>query len=175
MRGGGGIGGGLVIDGELYHGASPTETEIGHVRLSPAGETLESRCSGWAVDLRLREYVQANPSSPLTKPLAKREGGEARHWLQAIEEGDEGARAMLSDVCGELAFGLSHVVHLMNPTVIILGGGLSNLGEPLRGGVESALGQAIMEVLRPGPSVRLAKLAEDAVPVGALHLALTSG
>ena len=82
---------------------------------------------------------------------------------------------MLSDVCRECAFGLSHVVHLMNPTVIILGGGLSNLGEPLRGGVESALGQAIMEVLRPGPSVRLAKLAEDAVPVGALHLALTSG
>ena len=57
---------------------------------------------------------------------------------------------MLSDVCREFAFGLSHVVHLMNPTVIILGGGLSNLGEPLRGGVESALGQAIMEVLRPG-------------------------
>ncbi|MGB1726221.1 MAG: ROK family protein, partial [Limisphaerales bacterium] len=76
---GSGIGGGLVIDGELYHGASPTETEIGHVRLSPEGETLESRCSGWAVDRRLREYVQANPSSPLTKPLAKREGGEARH------------------------------------------------------------------------------------------------
>ena len=172
---GSGIGGGLVIDGELYHGASPTETEIGHVRLSPAGETLESRCSGWAVDRRLREYVQANPSSPLTKPLAKREGGEARYWLQSIEEGDEGARAMLSDVCREFAFGLSHVVHLMNPTVIILGGGLSNLGEPLRGGVESSLGQAIMEVLRPGPSVRLAKLAEDAVPVGALHLALTSG
>jgi len=172
---GSGIGGGLVVDGELYHGALPTESEIGHVRLTPEGETLESRCSGWAVDRRLREYVQANPSSPLTKPLAKREGGEARHWLQAIEEGDEGARAMLSDVCRELAFGLSHVVHLMNPTVIILGGGLSNLGEPLRGGVESALGQAIMEVLRPGPSVRLAKLAEDAVPVGALHLALTSG
>ena len=172
---GSGIGGGLVIDGELYHGASPTETEIGHVRLSPAGETLESRCSGWAVDRRLREYVQANPSSPLTKPLAKREGGEAKHWLKAIEKGDEGARAMFSDVCREFAFGLSHVVHLMNPTVIILGGGLSNLGEPLRGGVESALGQAIMEVLRPGPSVRLAKLAEDAVPVGALHLALTSG
>ena len=47
---GSGIGGGLVIDGELYHGASLTETEIGHVRLSPAGETLESRCSvGWSI------------------------------------------------------------------------------------------------------------------------------
>ena len=119
--------------------------------------------------------MQANPSSPLTKPLAKRKGGEARHLLQAIEEGDEGARAMLSDVCREFAFGLSHVVHLMNPTVIILGGGLSNLGEPLRGGVESALGQADARAGAKHLHDRLAKLAEDAVPVGALHLALTSG
>ena len=172
---GSGIGGGLVVDGELYHGALPTEAEIGHVRLNPDGETLESKCSGWAVDQRLREYAGVAPGSPLAKRLANGEGSEARHWVPAMDDGDEGAQELFLETCRDLAFGLSHVVHLLNPSVIILGGGLSLLGEPLRAGVESALGQAIMEVLRPGPSVRLAKLAEDAVPVGALHLALTAG
>ena len=168
---GSGIGGGLAIDGKMFHGALPTESEIGHVRLNMEGDTLESRCSGWAVDLRLREYAAASPESRLAKHIEK-EGGETRHWMAAIDDGDEGAAALLGDVCRELAFGLSHVVHLLNPVVIILGGGLSLVGEPLRLGVADALGQAVMEVLRPGPIVRLAKLAEDAVPVGALHLAL---
>ena len=46
------------------------------------------------------------------------------------------------------------------------------MGEPLRLGVEQALQQTIMEVIKPGPNIRLAKLREDAVPIGALHLAL---
>ena len=46
---GSGIGGGLIVDEKIYHGAIPSETEIGHLRLKKAGFTLESRCSGWAV------------------------------------------------------------------------------------------------------------------------------
>ncbi|MDP6305951.1 MAG: ROK family protein [Verrucomicrobiota bacterium] len=168
---GSGIGGGLVIDGLIYHGALPTEAEIGHVRLNQAGDTLESRCSGWAVDRRLREYASANGDSPLAKRLDS-EGGEAQHLAKAMADGDAGAKAIFDETCGELALGLSHVVHLINPATIILGGGLSQIGEPLRLGVAPALGRAIMDVLKPGPSVRLAKLGEDAVPVGALILAL---
>jgi glucokinase len=107
--------------------------------------------------------------------LAKRldgEGGEAQHLAKAMADGDAGAKAIFDETCGELALGLSHVVHLINPATIILGGGLSQIGEPLRLGVAPALGRAIMDVLKPGPSVRLAKLGEDAVPVGALILAL---
>ena len=171
---GSGIGGGLVFDGKIYHGHSLAEAEIGHVRLGPAGETLESRCSGWAVDRRLRDHAAANPGSPLAKRLDG-EGGEARYLAKAMADGDAGAKAIFDETCAGLALGLSHVVHLLNPGTIILGGGLSQLGEPLRLGVEAALGHAIMDVLKPGPSVRLAKLGEDAVPVGALLLALNAG
>ncbi len=168
---GSGIGGGLVIDGELYNGALPSEMEIGHVRINNEGETLESRCSGWSVDKRLRSYIEENSDSSLAKIVESR-GGEAKYLLPAINEGDEGVRVIFNEVCQDLAFGLSHVVHLLNPAVIVLGGGLSLIGEPLRLGVEQMLKQTIMEAMKPGPIIRLATLKEDVVPIGALHLAL---
>jgi len=168
---GSGIGGGLVVDGKLYNGALPSEMEIGHVRINNEGETLESRCSGWSVDKRLRNYIEANSDSRLARIVESR-GGEAKYLLSAINEGDEGVRVVFDEVCQDLAFGLSHVVHLLNPAVIVLGGGLSLMGEPLRLGVEQMLKRIIMEAMKPGPIIRLATLKEDAVPIGALHLAL---
>ena len=170
---GSGIGGGLIVDGHLYNGALPTEMEIGHVIINDSGETLESRCTGWSVDKRLQNYIENNSDSCLAR-MVKGRGGEAMHLLSAINEEDEGARYVFDEVCRDLAIGLSHVVHLLNPAVIVLGGGLSLMGEPLRLGVEQALQQTIMEVIKPGPNIRLAKLREDAVPIGDLHLALMS-
>src|SRR5262245_51650072 len=62
---GSGVGGGLIVNGNLYHGASPGEAEIGHIRLDRNGTTLESRCSGWAVDARIRELAKVEPTSGL--------------------------------------------------------------------------------------------------------------
>jgi len=62
-------------------------------------------------------------------------------------------------------------LQLFHPEVIVLGGGLSLIGEPLRAAVESALRAFTMEAFAPGPQVRLAALGEDAVPIGALELA----
>jgi len=70
-----------------------------------------------------------------------------------------------------LAFGLSHVVHLFHPQIIILGGGLAQIGEPLRAAVERSLRPFVMEAFAPGLCVGLSALGEDAVPVGALELA----
>jgi glucokinase len=62
-------------------------------------------------------------------------------------------------------------VHLFHPERIVLGGGLSLIGEPLRLAVEQSLPAHVMTAFAPGPSIRLAALGEDAVPVGALTLA----
>src|SRR5437899_5259225 len=59
---GSGVGGGLVADGKIYHGSPPGEAEIGHVRLNREGATVESRCSGWAVDARIRELKSKKPA-----------------------------------------------------------------------------------------------------------------
>jgi len=168
---GSGVGGGLVVDGCIYHGAAPGEAEIGHVRLDRAGTIVESRCSGWAVDAKIRALRQSEPSSVLCKMMAAETGGEAKHLAAALAQNDPAARRILEETAEDLAFGLSHVAHLFHPAVIMIGGGLSNVGEPLRAAVAKALGTFLMEAFAPGPRVCLAALGEDAVPVGALELA----
>jgi glucokinase len=168
---GSGVGGGLVAGGKIYHGASPGESELGHLRLDRDGTILESRCSGWAVDARIRELKARNPHGWLARLSAGAVGGEASHLDAALQQGDAGARRILNETAAALALGLSHVVHLFHPAVIVLGGGLSKVGEPLREAVEVALRPLLMEVFHPGPPVRLSVLGEDAVPAGALLLA----
>ena len=168
---GSGVGGGLVVDGRIYHGAKPGEAEIGHVRLDRQGTVVESRCSGWAVDRRIRDLRTGNPEGPLARLTAGAHGGEARFLVQALQQGDQTARRLLGEVAEDLAFGLSQVAHLFHPEVIVLGGGLSLVGEPLRVAVAEALPAFVMDAFKPGPQVRLAALGEDAVPTGALLLA----
>ena len=171
MNMGSGVGGGLVVGGRIYHGAQPGEAEIGHVRLDRLGGTVESRCSGWAVDARIRRLRGTEPGSLLVRLTAGMSGGEAKFLPAALAQNDPTARRILDEVAEDLAFAISHVVHLFHPAVVVLGGGLSLVGEPLRAAVAQALRGFVMEAFAPGPEVRLAGLAEDAVPVGALLLA----
>ena len=168
---GSGVGGGLVVDGRIYHGAKPGEAEIGHVRLDRQGTIVEARCSGWAVDARIRELSATAPKSVLAQLAGQTVGGEAKHLATAWQQGDAAARRLLQETAEDLAFGLSHVVHLLHPEIIVLGGGLSGVGEPLRASVASALRPFMMEAFAPGPGIVLAALGEDAVPTGALELA----
>jgi glucokinase len=168
---GSGVGGGLVVNGRIYHGARPGEAEIGHVRLDKSGTIVEHRCSGWAVDRKIREACKREPWSPLSQLTADADHGEARALAPALAQGDALAQRILDEVADDLAFGLSHVTQLMHPEVVVLGGGLSLVGEPLRAAVATRLRRYVMEAFAPGPRVVLAGLGEDAVPVGALLLA----
>ena len=132
---GSGIGGGLVVDGQVFHGATPGESEIGHVRLDPSGTVVEKRCSGWAVDRKIREAIASEPDGILAKLVGNEDRAEARFLLAAIEKGDATAQCLFDKTMDELSFALSHVVHLLHPDMIVLGGGLSLLGESLRAAV----------------------------------------
>ena len=182
VNAGSGVGGGLVVDGRLYHGAVPGEMEIGHVRLERDGTIVEDRCSGWAVDRAVRAAVEKEPQSVLARiagdlalatlhsPLAPPPPPDARILVPALAAACPVADRILTDAMNELAFALSHVVQLLHPEVIVVGGGLSLLGEPLRARLAAALPRWVMEAFAPGPRVALAGLGEDSVPVGALAL-----
>ena len=172
VNSGTGVGGGLVVNGGIYHGAPPGEMEIGHVLVDREGTIVEDRAAGPAVDKMVREAAIKDPKSILAlKFLEGARGGEARYLAQALAQGCAVADRILSQAMQDLAFALSHVVQLLHPEIIVVGGGLSLIGEPLRERLARALPHWVMQAFQPGPRVALAELREDAVPVGALALA----
>ncbi len=170
---GSGIGSGLVIDGRLYRGRASGEMELGHLRLIPGTGILEDSSAGWAIDARVREAVAADPVGVLAEAAAATGvPASARLLPAALAAGDGIAQQILDAAAGPYAHALSHVVHLLNPDVIVLGGGVATIGEPWRGSVARQLEGLLMAPLRPSPPVRLATLGEDVVPVGVALAAL---
>ena len=170
---GSGVGSGLVVNKSIYHGALPGETEMGHIRLYKTGRTIESSCSGWAVDKKIRDIISIHPESLLAKSAKEQPGAEAKSLAEAIRFNDPHAVKILTETCDDLAFGISHAVHLLHPETIILGGGLSLIGALFRKLTEQKLTQYVMDAFLPGPFIQLSSLQEDAVPVGALELAMS--
>ena len=168
---GSGIGGGMVINEEIYHGRIPGEVEIGHIRLDKSGVTLEKKCSGWAVNKKASDQIHKNPTSRLAKLSEKDPVPGAYLLTPALAEKDADAIMIVDEIADDLAFALSHVVHLFNPEVIIIGGGLSLLKENLRIPVTEKLPQYLLKALLPAPTINMAALGEDVVPIGALELA----
>lgn len=171
---GSGIGGGMIVNKTIYHGAFPGEAEIGHVRLNKQGDTLESLCSGWAVDKKIREAIMNNPNSELAKLAGSTEKGEARFLNEALKKDDAAAKKIIEETEDNIAFVLSHVVHLFHPEIIIIGGGLSLLGEHFRSAIASQLPSYVMKAFHPVPAIKIAILEKNVVPIGALELAKSS-
>ncbi|GAB4033680.1 ROK family protein [Spirosoma gilvum] len=178
---GSGVGGGMVVDRKLYHGALPGEAEIGHLWLVPPsessdGQTIEQTVSGWAVDQQIRSLLPQLPADSYLKQAVQQAhdsgtvGKEARFLHPAYEASDPVAKMLIEQIGSVVALGLSHVVHLFHPDAIVLGGGISLIGEPLRAAVRQSLPRFVMKAFHPAPIVLLAKLGEDAVPVGAIEL-----
>lgn len=168
---GSGIGGGMVMNGSIYHGRPPGEVEIGHLRLNKMGDTLESKCSGWAVNARLVDFSARHPASALATLAAGYPGQEARCLGTALQQRDADAQRIIGEVADDLAFALSHIVHLFNPGILVIGGGLTLLGEWLLQPVRARLPRHLMQAMLPPPEVRAAALGEAVVPCGALALA----
>jgi glucokinase len=141
---GSGIGGGLIINGEIYRGCGRGAAEIGHLQIIepydcilPRGcEPLEELASGWGIEQRARRSIaydgtgrggavlrelRGKPPRPICVPLI----------ASAAQQGDSIAQHVLQDARDALAQAICHVITLLCPRRIVLGGGVSLLGEQL--------------------------------------------
>ena len=135
-----GIGGGLILDGGLYHGSSDVAGEIGHTTIETAGRRckcgnygcLEAYASGPNIAERAREALGADGASLLHTVTA----GDlslltAQHVYDAAQHGDEIAREVVRDTARYLGAGVANLLNLFNPDVVVLAGGVTEAGELL--------------------------------------------
>lgn len=176
---GSGIGGGLIINGEIYRGCGRGAAEIGHVTGRYEGIVLEHLASGWGIAESARTSIENPHGNELGKRsllyrLAKDEGGRITGEMvaQAARQGDEFALLVLSESQLHLRQAICNVIALCSPRRIIVGGGVSLMGEEL---LFKPLRQLVAErVFRPFADcydIVPAALGEEVVLHGALALA----
>ena len=135
-----GIGGGIVIDGRLYHGASNVAGEIGHMTIDSTGRRcgcgnygcLEAYASGTAIAERAREALASETEGILmTMCDGKLERVTAQMVYKAANDGDPIAVDVVRETARFLGAGLGALLNVLNPEVVVLAGGVVNAGEAL--------------------------------------------
>jgi glucokinase len=126
-----GIGGGIILNGEVYAGASGFAGEIGHMTLdthgpygrSPTPGAWESHCSGVALARIANERIAGGERSTLE---SRGDQLDAIAIFDALRVGDSLAVSVVADAVKHMGAGLASVVNILGPEVIVVGGGLSN-------------------------------------------------
>lgn len=169
---GSGIGGGLILEGAGIHpGAGLGSAEVGHLRLSQGGSVVEEIGSGWGIQRQARKALEAGEKSTLS--AMNPETVTVPAIAKAAREGDDLARRILQQGIDALGFGLAQVMAIVCPKRIVVGGGVSLLGEavylgPLR---ESVRRQTFAPYAHLVDLVG-AELGEEVVLHGAVALAM---
>jgi predicted NBD/HSP70 family sugar kinase len=170
-----GIGAGFLVDGKIYRGASGIAGEIGHISIDPKGPRcgcglrgcLVTAVGSQALLRRARELLKEQPDST----LAGREFG-ITILEDAALSGDALALQVVREAAENLGVAVAGLLNLLNPTLVIVGGGLSRLGdvllEPLRRTVRSRTLATSVEVSR----IVTSELGARAIAVGAATLLL---
>jgi glucokinase len=167
---GSGIGGGLIIDGEIYRGVGRGAGEVGH--LSIRGEDiLEAFASGWGIQNRANRLAAADPRYAALKA---RVGGDltTRDLAAAARAGDPAAAELIGVAVEALAEAVDGVIRLLCPRRIVMGGGVTLMGEdlffaPLR----AAVADRVFPPFAGLTDIVPAALGEEVVVHGALALA----
>jgi glucokinase len=176
-----GIGGGLLLDGRLYRGAHGFGAEIGHFTVERGGPVCacgelghwEAIASGTALGRMARELVTAGGGARI---LAAAGGAiddiTGMHVKDAALEGDADADDVLARYADNVALGLAGLANVLDPELIVIGGGLVELGPPLFDPLRAAFARHVEgAAYRPNIPIVPAQLGERAGAVGAAVLA----
>jgi len=174
-----GIGGGLVIDGQIYTGRGSGAAEIGHLRpgldATDSEAIVEALAAGWGIEDQARKALIASPTSgqllrdACENDLARVTG---QHVALAAEQGDEIALGVLAQATRALGWAIGQAVTLLNPSLVVIGGGVARMPEalwwrPLREAVRQYSFPPFADSVRLAP----AELGEEVVVHGAVALA----
>jgi glucokinase len=166
-----GIGGGLILDGRLYHGASDAAGEIGHTTIDSTGRRckcgnygcLEAYASGPAIAERAREALDVDGSSILHELV---DGDASRITaatvFEASKRGDQVALEVVRDTAHFLGVGISNLINIFNPDLVVVAGGVTQAGDLLFDPLRAEVRRRAFK-----PSVEACRIVPGALPLSA--------
>jgi glucokinase len=173
-----GIGGGLIINGELYHGASDVAGEIGHTTIDVNGRhckcgnygCLEAYASGPAIATRAREaLVREDTTSSLPSMVDNQlDRITAETVYDAAKRGDALANEIVRDTARYLGAGIATLLNVINPDVVVIAGGVTRAGEALMGPLRAEVRRRAFNPAVKAARIVLAELPGTAGVVGAV-------
>lgn len=164
-----GIGGGIVIDGHIYHGANDSAGEVGHQILLPDGPPcgcgkrgcLEALCSGPAIARRAQAAIQAQITEAKTSAttLLHLAGGriedvKSEHVLTAARTRDALALQLINETAYYMGWGIANLVNILNPDIVLLGTIAIAAGDLLLDPIRKTVSELAMP--RPAEAVKIA-------------------
>ena len=177
-----GVGGGLILGGSVFRGAFGIGAELGHIRIVPEGQLcgcgirgcLEQYASGSALMRHAREAIDASPL--LARNLLDRgdgtiEGLRGNHITEAARDGDPVAIAAFNTMATYLGAGIASLCAVIDPSCVVLGGGVIDAGELFLGPTRDAALRLIpFSGKHPYPDIVAAELGNHAGLVGVADL-----
>jgi glucokinase len=176
-----GIGGGFILNGELYRGADGAAAEVGHMTVLPRGPhcgcgnrgCLEAVASGTAIAREGREMVLRGVPS-LIAELAGNDPDAvgAKLVAEAAHRGDVTAKEIIRESMSYLGVGVANLVNLLNPELVVVGGSLTKLGEGLFDPVRRAVNRRAFPIAAQRARIVPAELGDRVGVIGAAAVAI---
>ncbi|MGN0149652.1 MAG: ROK family protein [Clostridia bacterium] len=178
-----GVGGGVIIDGKIFHGFNGAASEPGHITLVSGGKKCtcgkegcwEVYASATALISQTKEALDSNPDSMMHEVVRQKGKISGRTAFDAAKQGDEAAKQVVSNYIRFLADGLVSIENIFQPEIIAIGGGISKEGEYLMEPVREYVKNNGFNKFMPKTHIVAAKLFNDAGIIGAAMLTRQMG
>lgn len=174
-----GVGGGIVLGGKVWSGFHGVGSEIGHMILELDGEPctcgnkgcLERYCSATAIIRMAREQLERHPDT-LILTMAEGDPGKinAKIVIDAAREADPVAVKVFRRYVSYLSQAIANIINMLDPEMIVLGGGVSKAGPFLLNAVRREVPSYLLYKTMPYSQIELARLGPDAGIIGAAML-----
>ena len=180
-----GIGGGLLLDGRIYRGATGVGGELGHIVVDYDGEECQGACpgrgclevlaSGTTIGVEGRAAAKAHPDSALGRRHAAGRDITGPLVTELAHSGDAAARQVLDSVGRRLGAGLVGLVNVFNPQVIVIGGGAVAAGDLLLDPAREVVAERALPPARKVVRIAPAHFGDESGMLGAALFALEGG
>ena len=174
-----GVGGGIIVNGQVYSGQHGVGSEIGHMITVAGGELCtcgnrgcwERYASATAIIREGRKFAQDHPDCAIARTVnGDLDAITAKTVIDLAKAGDPDAAALFDNYVYHLCIGLVNLINLYDPEIIALGGGVSHAGEFLLDAVRAKLPEMVFYKTMKYAKVELARLGNDAGIIGAAML-----